>query len=222
RIHGTTKERPLEAFRAREQAALLPLPPRPWEPATWDSLLVNRDCHIRLAGEDYTVPACYVGRRLDVRSTRTMVDIYDGATLVMPYVRQPGGQTHIEHYPEAAQAFLKATPQVCRQRATAVGSATAMAVGLLLEPGTLTQLRQAQAILRLADRFGPERLERACRKALYAGDARYRTVRGILEGGFDQLDVEEPPPPTWVRGFLRGPAATLASLEDQPAAREVG
>ena len=79
-------------------------------------------------------------------------------------------------------------------------------------------LRQAQAIVRLSDHFGAERVERACHQAVYAGDARNRTVRGILEGGFDRLDVEDPPPPKWVRGFLRGPAAILANLEDQPPA----
>jgi len=123
RTHGTTKERPLEAFLAREKAALLPLPPKPWEAVTWDTVLVNRDCHIRVAGEDYTVPAKYVGRHVDVRYTRKMVEIYDGATLVLPYVRQPGGETRIEHYPEAAQAFLRATPRVCRERAAAIGPA---------------------------------------------------------------------------------------------------
>jgi len=218
RIHGTTKERPLEAFVAREQPTLLPLPPKPWEALTWDTVLVSRDCHIRLTGgEEYTVPSRYVGRHLDVRYTRKTVEIYDGATLVVPYVRQPGGETRIEHYPEAAQAFLRATPKDCRQRAAAIGPATETAVGTLLEPGTLTHLRQAQAILRLEARFGAERLERACRGAVYAGDVRNRTVRGILEGGFDQLEPEAPPPPQWLRGFLRGPAAILASLEDSPA-----
>ena len=218
RLHGTTKERPLEAFLTREQAALLPLPPKPWEALTWDTVLVNRDCHVRVASEDYTVPARYVGRRLDVRYTRQMVEIYDGATLVVPYVRQPGGERRVEHYSAAAQAFLRATPKDCRQRATAIGVATATAVETLLEPGTLTQLRQAQAVLRLQDRFGVERLERACQKAVYAGDVRYRTVRGILEGGFDQIEPEEPAPPGWVRAFLRGPAAILANLEHQPLA----
>ena len=216
RVHGTTKERPLEAFLAREQPALLPVPPKPWEAVTWDTVLVNRDCHIRVDGEDYTVPAKYVGQHLDVRFTRKMVEIYDGATLVLPYMRQPGGETRIEHYPEAAQAFLRATPRVCRQRAAAIGVATETAVGSLLELGTLGHLRQAQAVLRLAELHGPERLERACRKAVYAGDPRYRTVRGILENGFDRLDLDDPPPPQWVRGFLRGPAALLANLEDLP------
>ncbi len=32
RVHGTTGERPLVAFEAREQAALVPLPARPWQP----------------------------------------------------------------------------------------------------------------------------------------------------------------------------------------------
>jgi hypothetical protein len=35
------------AFQEREQAALPPLPPQPWERATWTSAAVHSDCHVR-------------------------------------------------------------------------------------------------------------------------------------------------------------------------------
>ena len=44
-----------------------------------------------------------------------------------------------------------------------------------------TEPREVQALLRLAERYGSDRLEQACRRALDAGDGRYRTVRGLLE-----------------------------------------
>lgn len=78
----------------------------------------------------------------------------------------------------------------------------------------LHHLREVQAILRLADRYDPDRLERACRRALDAGDGRYRTVRGILERDFDLLAPEEVPPPRAVGAFLRGPEVfALATRE---------
>jgi hypothetical protein len=53
---------------------------------------------------------------------------------------------------------------------------------------TLTRLREVQALLRLTERYEAARLERACARALAAGDGRYSTVRGILARGFDHLD----------------------------------
>lgn len=129
-------------------------------------------------GAPYSVPHAYVGRRLEVRLGRVTVEIYDGPDLVTTHVRRDdGGAMRLEHYPESAQAFLRATPPVCRERARGLGPATGELVVALLEPYALHHLREAQALLRLADRYGGDRLERACRRALDAGDGRYRTVR---------------------------------------------
>jgi transposase len=208
RVHGTTTERPLEAFLAREQQALLSLPPRDWEAVTWTTARVHADCHLQAAGARYSVPYHYVGKRLDVRLGGKLVEIYDGATLVTSHVRRERGrQTRVEHYPEAGQAFLRASPQACLRRAQAVGPVTLTLVEERLKVHALHNLREAQAILRLAERFEPERLERACQRALTSGDGRYRTVRGILERGFDQQPIDEELVSVSTGGFLRGPAA---------------
>ena len=64
-----------------------------------------------------------------------------------------------------------------------------------------------QALLRLRERYPLERLERACARAVTAGDGRYRTVRGILERDLDGLAPEPEPVPQAAGAFLRGPAA---------------
>ena len=50
-------------------------------------------------------------------------------------------------------------------------------------------------------------MERACQRALEAGDGRYRTVRGILERCLEGIADEEAPQPRATRAFLRGPEA---------------
>jgi transposase len=209
RIHGTTGERPLEAFLAREQMALLPLPPKSWESVSWTTAKVHADCHLQASGARYSVPYRYAGKRLDVRLSQRMVEVYDGATLVTAHVRRERGrQTRLEHYPEAGQAFLRASPQACLRRAQAIGPITLSLVQERLKVHALHNLREAQAILRLAERYEPRRLERSCERALAAGDGRYRTVRGILEHGYDlQPPEEEPETVLSAAAFLRGPAA---------------
>jgi len=219
RVHGTTGERPLEAFHQREQAALRALPAAPWEWTTWTSATVHPDCHLRAGGVWYSAPARYVGHRLDVRVGERTVTLYAGADVVTTHVRQEKGRvTRLEHYPEAGQAFLRGSPAACLRLAQEVGEATGQLVAALLDQSTLTRQREAQALLRLATQYPPVRLEQACQRALSAGDGRYRTVRGILErrsDGGDNSDLAAPPVSA-AGAFLRGPEAFSPAPEEVP------
>jgi len=53
-------------------------------------------------------------------------------------------------------------------------------VEALLAQHALHLLRQCQGIIRLADKYGPDRLNAACQLALAYGDPAYQTVRNIL------------------------------------------
>jgi transposase len=48
RIHGTTKERPLDRFET-EKAVLRPLPPTPYDLTVWKQVKLHRDCHVVFA-----------------------------------------------------------------------------------------------------------------------------------------------------------------------------
>jgi transposase len=215
RVHGTTGERPLLAFREREQAQLLPLPQTPWELVSWSQALVHPDCHVYLSRVGYSVPYRYVGQRLDVREGPRVVELYSGRTLVWTHARRDHGRATVPgHYPERAQAFLRATPQACLLKAEAIGTATATTVRALLELHALHNLRQVQGILRLAERYDAVRLERACVRALGVGDGRYQTVRGILERGLEDVPLEdEAAPAQHVSGaYLHGADVFTAAV----------
>jgi hypothetical protein len=60
-------------------------------------------------------------------------------------------------------------------------------------------------VLRLADRYSPERLDAACARAIAVGDPGYRTVKGILAAGTEHGDDppslhSAPAPPAMLRG----------------------
>jgi transposase len=117
RTHGTTGEVPLTVFQAREQAALLPLPPTPWDAVTWLQAKLRSDCHLRVGTAEYSAPYQHIGRALDVRLGRSSVHIYDGQTLLTTHDRIVRGRaTKLEHYPPAGQAFLRANPRAWSSR----------------------------------------------------------------------------------------------------------
>jgi hypothetical protein len=73
--------------------------------------------------------------------------------------------------------------------------------------------------MRLAKRYGPERLDAACARALAAGARSYKHVDSILKHGLDRLplDAPTPAPPPRSHDNIRGAAYYQASLpEDAP------
>ena len=51
--------------------------------------------------------------------------------------------------------------------------------------------RSCLGILRLEKRFGAERLEAACKRALLVGARSYQPVKAILSNGLDQAQLEQ-------------------------------
>jgi transposase len=213
RVHGTTKEKPLERFEV-ERAALRPLPDRPYDLAVWKRVKLHRDCHLVFEHGYYSAPFRLVGQKLWVRGGSREVQVFaSDYQLVATHDRadRPGQrQTHPDHLPAHKVPGLMLTREACQQQASKIGPATGEVVAGLLDHRPEDRLRTAGRLLRLGDRFGPERLEAACARALRFDDAAYMTVKRILEHG---LDLEELP----VRE-LPSPAMTFA----RPAAELVG
>ena len=184
RIHGTTKQRPLERFEQVERATLLPLPRIPYDPASWKPVTAYRDCYLSFDGAYYSVPFRLVGQRVWVRGGARTVEIYTAEhDLVATHDRAtaPGQrQTQLDHLPPGKVPGLILTRESCRQQADAVGPATTALVEHLLEHRPEDRLRSVGRLLRLAAAYGPERLEQAGARAQHFGEADYPTVKRIL------------------------------------------
>lgn len=206
RIHGTTYKRPFVVFKDVEAPALLALPPEPFELANWERPTVHPDCHAHAGGALYSVPYRYVGHRLDARITTNKVEFYLNQELVKSQPRVPKGQrqTDWSDYPPQKAAFFQHNPVWCRQRAAELGPEVAIAVNALLSSHALHFLRQSQGIIRLADKYGPARLDAACARANAFGDPSYRTVHNILAQGLEAqpplFTVANSSPPAFLRG----------------------
>lgn len=177
---------PIAVFRAVEEPALSPLPPAPFELAQWFAPVVAPDCHVNVDKVLYSVPWPHLGKRVDARASERLVEVFADGQLIKTWPRaQRGRFTDDNDYPPEKIAFFLRTPVWCRSRAEALGEhVTELVVGLLADHA-LHHLRAAQGIIGLADRYGPDRLDAACRRALEVGDPTYRTVKGILAVGAD-------------------------------------
>jgi transposase len=188
RIHGTTRQRPLEVFQQLKKPALLPLPDEPFERVLWVQAKVARDCYVQVGCAWYSVPHQYVGKTVDVRLTAHLVQCYLQYQVIKTHLRVPKGQrsTDWDDYPPEKAAFYQHTPEWCRLQAEMLGPAVREAVVSVLEVNALHHLRQAQGIIHLADKYGNARLDAACNRALAYGDPGYRTIKSILERGLEK------------------------------------
>ena len=210
---------PAAVFAAAEKDKLLPLPRAPFVLAQWSRCKVGPDIHASVARVLYSIPWRHVGKTLDVRLTSAMVQFFDRGELVKTHVRKlRGKQTDLADYPPEKIAFHMRTPAWCRKQAAGIGPACEALIGGLLEDNALYRLRAAQGVLHLADRHQPGRLEAACARAAAAGDPSYRTVKGILAAGTEQVPVAAPSGDGGAGAFLHGPGALFAA---QPAAGNV-
>jgi len=192
RIHGTTRERPLTRF-ATERSFLKALPDVPVELATWKRVPLHPNCHVQIEKCFYSAPYRFIGEKLWSRMTPATIRLYREHELVAihPRLLRPGSRHTIpEHLPPDAVAYFMRDPQWCLKQAESVGPSTQAVVDALFAHRVLDNLRAAQGLIRLGTRFGPERLEAACRRALDHGDPRYRTVKTILARGLDQVPDE--------------------------------
>lgn len=89
--------------------------------------------------------------------------------------------------------FMEWNPERFVRWAEKSGSFTAEMVRALLSSRAHPEqgYRASLGLMRLETRYGRERLEDACRRALHFGLRSYRGVKNILESGLDRVRPEE-------------------------------
>jgi hypothetical protein len=196
RLHGTTRQKPLEMFAATEKHFLKPLPDVPVEIAVWTRVKLHGNCHVQFEKAYYSAPFRLVHRELMLKATDTTVKLYYDHNLVAahPLLKRPGQRSTVdEHMPPEAIAYKMQDPQWCLRQAEAVGPACHRLVRRLFADRVLDNLRAAQGVIRLGQKYGAPRLEAACRRALHFDNVKYRTVKSILHQGLDQAPLREHP-----------------------------
>ena len=163
---------------------------------SWKKVKLHPDCHVVFDGAFYSAPHRLIGQVLWVRSNGREVVVFHDYTRLATHQWGPPGtrRTQRDHLPPEKVAVLMATPVHCRERAQAIGRSATEVIGQLLDERPLDRLRTVQALLRLADRYGAQRFEAACRRALCYSDVGYHTIKRILSRGLDAdpLPLAEP------------------------------
>src|SRR6266511_4192608 len=182
-----------ELFERLDQSQLRPLPAEPFVYGEWKlGARVSIDYHVELHGHYYSVPYALIHELVDACLTATTVELFHRGQRVAAHVRSVVRGRHTTepaHMPKAHQHHLEWTPSRLITWARTIGAQTAALVEAILadRPHPEQGYRSCLGILRLAKRYGPDRLEAACARAGSVDARSYRHVDSILKHGLDRL-----------------------------------
>ncbi len=179
-------------FEETDRDALLPLPSEPFAYAEWKHVKVNIDYHVEVDRHFYSVPYRLVHERLEARFTAGTVELYRKGQRVASHARSYRAGRHTTnaaHMPKAHRAQAEWTPSRIIGWARTIGPKTAELTEAILadRPHPEQGYRSCLGILRLAKRYGDNRLESACARAVAVNARSYRHVEAILKNGIDRL-----------------------------------
>jgi transposase len=196
RIHGTTRQRPMQVFEAAEKRTLQPLERPRFDPPSWSECKVHPDHHIQFQRSTYSVPTRHVGKKAWVRGDSKLIRIYVQGELVKTHPRVAPGcrSTDYADYPPARAPYAMRDPGAILEQAKRHGDGIGrFAEQLLAGPFPWAKLRQAQKLLRLGERYGFERLDAACRRALAFELWNVKRVEQIVKAGLDRAETPSTP-----------------------------
>lgn len=187
-----------ELFDSSERASLQPLPRERFERKSRKSLMVQKNNHIWL-GQDkthYSAPYIYVGQRVDVIYSATLVTIYAEGKCVATHRRTHLANTYCtdkEHMPKAHQAWANREVKSYLEWAETTGSQEIYTVVLrILTSRLYLQLsyRSCDGIQALHRKHGKQALARACALALELDQCAYGFLRRHLTASLNTHAIE--------------------------------
>jgi len=198
-----------QLFEQEDLPAMRALPESRYTYAEWKRCKVPPDYHVEVEGHFYSVPFALCGKHVDVRITIGTVEVFFENERRAAHKRslsRRGFTTDESHMPGGHKAQAKWTSERMIRWAETIGLKTGAFVTALLcgklhpEHG----YRMCLGVISLEKRFGKDRLELACGRALSLGALSYQSVKSILEKNLEAVPVQQPLPPLPDHENIRG------------------
>lgn len=203
KVHGIGRS-PAEMFLAEEKMQLKKLHEHRFEPTKWLECVVRREWWIICEGSRYSVPYKLIGKTVQVRVTSQFVKVFFEHQEVAnhPKVDVKGSyQRNSNHAPPFKEEVLTCNRLGLLEMAAEIGRYTHSFCEKMLSNRCIDKLRPTRSLLSLVEKYGKDRLEGACERALSYDAIQYASVKNILEKGLDKEPVTAQITPLPVNGF---------------------
>lgn len=195
-VYGVGKS-PLVLFNTEEKKALQPLPKSRWEITSWSKSTVRKDWTIMHEGSRYSVPYQLVDQVVQVRTTTSSVRVFFDHKEVAFHERANEKWDYkrkTEHAPPLQEEVLQCSREGLLAMAEKAGHYIHQVADGILSHPAVDKLRPVRLLLKLANKYSQERLEKACQRAFHYKIFTYAGVKNILENNLDKEVIDAPPP----------------------------
>jgi len=175
-----------------EKGFLLPLPRYPYEQAEWKVATVQKNYHIKCGHQYYSVPHMYIGKKVDIRSTRDIVEVYFENMRICSHQRMDAYRdkyiTDKAHMPDGHRKHGEWNGERFRDWAAKIGPNCCACIEYFLSSVKVEEqsFKTCNALLHLSSKYTPERLERACQRVLsFTPKPSFKAVESVLKARKD-------------------------------------
>jgi transposase len=190
KLGGATRR---ELYERYDRPALRSLPQEGYELREWKQVRVNLDYHVEVDKHWYSAPYVLVHEQLWACATTRTVELFHRDQRVASHARSWEPYKHTTdpaHMPEAHRQHA-AGPDGVIAWAASVGPMTTAMVQRLFDSNPVREQgwRSARGLQRIGEKYGPERTELACERALRFGARSYKPVANILALGRERMPL---------------------------------
>jgi transposase len=181
-----------ELFLELDKSNALSLPSTLYGPCKhYIDITVDPGYHVKVENCLYSVPYTLRGKKVTVKLTKEIAEVFDGLKSVAVHQRlhiAGTKATNKGHMPESHQRYMSSKDVDLQQWALDVGPQTyALCYSILQKPRHYQQqCKTVLGILQFENRVGKARLEKACELAIQFHHCTYHDVRRILTDNIDQ------------------------------------
>lgn len=187
-----------EMYRETDRDALMPLPVEEYTIRHFARCTVHFNYHIYLRDHKhyYSVPYQYRGKHVEVRYTSKTVEIYLNNRRIALHRRSFSKFSYStigEHMPPGHKFLNDWSVEKFIGWAQKNGPRVTEVIEqiLLTRPHPEQGYKVCLGILNLAKEYGPERLDTACRRALYLDSLSYKLIKNMLHNGLENVSDEK-------------------------------
>ena len=184
----------LQMFQEFEQEALKELPAYSYEVCEFKEAKVYTNSHITLNKHYYSVPYQYIGEKVTLKIYSTSLKIYHNQQFLCEHVTvgtRPGAySTNEDHLPEESKNFGKWNSTRYLEWARRIGPNVHLVISRMFDQGPEQQYyRRVHAILKMADTYSDQRLDKACHYALERSThPNFKLIKQLIESSITQTN----------------------------------
>lgn len=190
-----------DLFEKLERAVLKPLPTTRFSYGEWKKARVHIDYHVVFDDHFYSAPYQLVGEEVWIRATGLTIELFHNNQRIGSHLRSYNRGRHTtsdEHRSVLHQKHAEWTPERIVSWAKTIGANTALLVEKILTERKHPEhgYRSCLGIIRLEKKYGRDRLDAACARAVAVNGRSYKHVESILHNGLDRAALPTPDEPT--------------------------